>query len=605
MSSSFGALNTAVRGLYAQQLGLSTVGHNIANASTEGYSRQRVNLSATPTETIYGSRGQAQLGTGVTMESITRLRDTFIDRQYWKENSTLGRGEIQEEQLGRLEGVFAEPSDTGIQTVLNNFWQAWQSLSTNASDSGTRAALRQRGVEVADSVQHAQTQLQDLLGDNNSVLEIKVGRVNEISAEILSLNQQVARVEMSGVDNANDLRDRRDLLTDELNKLVRTQVFEDADGNYAIKCAGVTLVDGSTTTELAVKSGKDNDYGYEYYDVVVKNANPQVALSIDNGEIKGLLDARDTTKSYMDFLSNISQFLLTQFNEVHRSGYGLNDETGYNFFGRAGNTSASDYQNSAVSGSFTKGDWLKELAVNIDLNDVTTGLDKIAAKTLASDFAANLLGTTVPGGAAVTLGGTYSGDPHSTFALTVDASATPPGVAYTVTDSSGTVRSGSAVQLTPATTPPTYQLADGLTIQFSASPAVGSGTFSFQVPQNGACGANAVLLGNALKTSSVKLADGSGLDFTLLGNTSLDSYYTGEIGRLGVAKQSATRLKDNQSTLLTQITNWRESTSGVNMDEEMTNMIKFQKGYNAAARVVTALDEMLDKLVNSTGVVGR
>jgi len=122
-----------------------------------------------------------------------------------------------------------------------------------------------------------------------------------------------------------------------------------------------------------------------------------------------------------------------------------------------------------------------------------------------------------------------------------------------------------------------------------------SSSTSLSNAQGNASGDNAVLLGNKLKTDVS----------ATLGNTSLDSYYTTVIGALGVQSQDAQRTTDNQTTLIAQITNWRESTSGVNMDEEMTNMIKFQKGYNAAARMLTTMDEMLDKIINSTGMVGR
>ena len=114
-------------------------------------------------------------------------------------------------------------------------------------------------------------------------------------------------------------------------------------------------------------------------------------------------------------------------------------------------------------------------------------------------------------------------------------------------------------------------------------------------PQGNAAGDNAVLLANRLKTDTSDI----------LGNSSLDTFYGSFIGALGVQSQDAKRQTDNQTALVGQINNWRQSVSGVNMDEEMTNMIRFQQGYNAAARVLTTMDDMLDKLINSTGMVGR
>jgi flagellar hook-associated protein 1 FlgK len=245
----------------------------------------------------------------------------------------------------------------------------------------------------------------------------------------------------------------------------------------------------------------NTNYGYVGKAVVVKGTTQP--LEITNGELGGMLKARDTDISgYLDKLSTISQFLLTDFNAMHASGYGADNSTGNNFFGTSGVDYTPDPPNTDWSSATPKGDWLQALTVNKDLFDATNGLAKIAAKTL---------------------------------------------------------------------------------------PSTGTDT------QGNASGDNAVNLGNLLKLDSS----------SLLGNASLDSYYSTVIGQLGVDTQNAQRLTDNQTTLVNQIRNWRESVSGVNMDEEMTNMIRFQQGYNAAARVVTTVDEMLDKLINSTGVVGR
>jgi len=499
MRSTFGGFNTVVRGIFAQQASLDTVGHNIANANTDGYSRQTVNLSTTRPEVIYSGAGKMQLGTGVTAQSVTRARDTFVDSQMWKESATLGYGQMTEDTLSRIEGVFADTADTGMQAVLDKFWSAWQTLSTNSSDYGTRTALRQRGVELVDTIQHSAQQLKDIVGDLNSVIEIKVNKANQINSEILSLNKQITTIEAGGRDNANDLRDRRDLLVDQLSGLMKVQVSEDQYGNYAIQSNGVQLVNGSSYTELAVQADKTSplvtSYGTPANEIVIKQTGENIKLG--NGEIQGMIDSRDDDtsgiKGYLDQLNTMSQFLLTDFNETHRAGYGLDssapDNTGNNFFGSP----------TGVIAAPTNGNWIDVLKVSSALfaTSPNNGLDKIAAKEKATD-----------------------GD--------------------------------------------------------------GSGDW-------------AVKLGEALKTTKSDV----------LNKTSLDGFYNSLVGALGVQSQSAQSLTENQKVLVNQINNWRLSVSGVNMDEEMTNMIRFQKGYNAAARIMTTMDEMLDKLINGTGVVGR
>ena len=155
MGSAFSGLNTVVRGLSAQQMALSTVGHNISNANTAGYSRQSVGLVSSMPETFTGPYGNLQIGTGVDTQSVTRARDEFMDQQYWKENTTLGYAQTQEDLMSQVEGVFTISSDTGMQKVMDNFWSAWQTLGSNASDDSTRNLVLQRGTELVNTIQQA------------------------------------------------------------------------------------------------------------------------------------------------------------------------------------------------------------------------------------------------------------------------------------------------------------------------------------------------------------------------------------------------------------------------------------------------------------------
>jgi flagellar hook-associated protein 1 FlgK len=594
MRSTFAGLNTVVRGLYAQQVSLDTVGHNISNAGTDGYSRQLVNLAATKPQTIFGGYASYEVGTGVNVTSIVRARDTFVDRQYWKESSSLGYGQTMEEMLGKIEGAFSEPTETGMQSVLNQFWSSWQTLAVNAADSGARAAVRERGVELVDAIQHTAQQLKDMVTDINSVLEINVNTINQITSEVYSLNKQIVNIEVGGLNHANDLRDRRDLLMDQLTKLTNANITEDQYGNYTVQVNGLVLVDGNGVTKLATTKTMDADYGYEVKNIVVAGTNQ--AVSFTNGEIKGLLDSRDSTdngvKSYLNSLSTMSQFLLQEFNQVHRSGYGTDNSTGINFFGDGGTN--PDYNDPAVIAGFTnKNDWIAALKVNPDLFDSANGLAKIAAKTSVNSIAV-IQSDATAGTATVSATGSYTGGVNATSVtvrvLTVGGSQDVATFEYS-TD-------GGTTWSTPVNAGDSFTV-KGLTVNIDILAAAGNSagdTYTFSLSQgNNASGDNAVLLSNRLK-----------IDTSLnLGGASLETYYSSMIGALGIQKQNAARLTDNQQTLVDQINNWRESTKGVNMDEEMTNMIRFQQGYNAAARILTSMDEMLDKLINGTGIVGR
>lgn len=510
MPSTFSGLNTVMRGITAQQVALNTVGHNVSNANTDGYSRQSVNLVAAPSETIYGSQGAMQVGSGVTITSITRIRDAFMDSQMWKENATLGSSTQQQSLLSKIEGVFQEPSDTGIQTVLTQFATAWQTLATNASDDSARIAVRQRGVELVDAIQHASSQLTDQVADINNSIEIKVNDVNKITESILALNKQISYTEqMSGGAMANDLRDQRDNLVDQLSSLINVNVTEDPLGNYRVQSGQLLLVDGTSRVELAARTDYDPNF---HYPVTQIDAGSFQDIQFSGGELNGLMTVRDETilgsQGYLSQLDTMSQFLLRDFNSIHRAGYGMDSDgtaaagTDRNFFG----DSTVNYGDAATVAAMQSGDWLKALKVNSELFDTTTGLSKIAAKTSAT--------------------------------------------------------------------------------------------------QGNASGDNAVKLFQSFQQNITDLLPGglaalpSGEQATLGKTSSLNSFYASLIGGLGVKSQNAERLMDNQKTLVSQIENWRSSAAGVNMDEEMTNMIRFQQGYNSAARVVTTMDEMLDKLIN-------
>ena len=653
MSSTFGGLNIAGSGLAAQQAALDTVAHNISNQGTTGYSRQSVNLTtATPT-VIYGMNGAMSQGAGVNVQSITRARDSYTDKQYWQQNASLGYGQTLSDSLNKIQTVFAEPSDTGVQTVLNKFWTSWNSLSTNANDAGARADVRQTGQSVVDTVQNAASQLKTQISDLNTVVDTNVNKINQLDSEILALNKQIVQSETGGTNKANDLRDSRDALVDQLSNIVNVRVTEDKDGSYNIQTGGTTLVDASSYQQLAVNTTKDADYGYAVDNVVLAGSNPPVKLSSDGGVLQGAIQARDDqtsgAKAYLNKLSAISQFLLKDFNQVQRSGLGSDNSTGNNFFGSSSDTytdstgSVTTYTdpgapyNPAANPTSTNqagwpatwptgdtlnppkaGDWLNALTVNPKIWDPTNGLNLIAAKT----YAGQVTKTNMYGG-MLTVGATASnsGFPAATTtassvtvtlgnlnltAGTAEATISCKAADGTITTSTAPVIghiSGSTIYFEAATTAnggistlPAGLAALNLQINNNGKLANGdSYTFSLGAPQGNAAGDNAVLLGNRLKSDVVDA----------LGSSSMDSYYSALTSTMGIQTQDAKRLTDNQATLVSQVVTLRESVSGVSVDEELTNMIKFQKGYSAAARVLTTMDDMLDKLINSTGMVGR
>ena len=606
MVSTFGSLNTVVSGLQSHQTKIATTGHNLANVSTDGYSRQRVNLVTASSQRVYASGAMAQLGRGVAMQSITRIRDVFIDRLFWKENSILANHITKSANLSKVEDIFGEPGDTGMNRILNTFWESLNTLSKEASNLPARAVVVQDAVQLTTTIQQQTTQFLKMISDINVMVELKVDSINQITTELLKLNKQIVAIEAGKVDNANDLRDRRDWLIDQLSYLMDINVHENADGSYIVAAAsgGIPLVTAATRIELTTVARIDADYNYEVLDVVVPHFNDH-PMRFGSGEIAGFLHSRDCEKSgvkkYLNDLSNMSKFLLQEFNDVHKAGFDLNGNAGINFFGLTG----TNYSTEVLS----RGEWINHLIVNSDLTDPINGAARVAARTaLGVAIQSNpQSGNAIIGSTNTNINDALTGLEGYEIKVDIndsDINGNVTSIIYTITDNNGVPVETNTVIVNPALIPLatayTFDLGTtGLTIQIAGVRNQNtSGSYTFTVPNNPqgiAAGDNAINLCNRLKTD---------MSMTF-GGSSLDTYYATMIGVLGSHAKEAIRLAENQKKVTDQLLGLRESVAGVNQEEELVDMVRFQKGYNAAARLLTAIDEMLDKLINGTGIVGR
>ncbi|HHY59753.1 MAG TPA: flagellar hook-associated protein FlgK, partial [Clostridia bacterium] len=214
----FFGFNTALKSLFAQQKAINTTAHNIANASTPGYTRQQAVMAADfafPVPSLNRPGGAGQIGTGVLVVEMRRIRDQFLDKQIRQELATLGQWEQRAETLKLVETVFIEPSDSGLSKLFNEFWVAWQELSKNAENVAIRTSLVETAVSLAEAFNHAHQQLTQIVEDLKYMAEIKATQINTIARQIDDLNKQIATIQLAG-DAPNDLKDKRDLLLDEL-----------------------------------------------------------------------------------------------------------------------------------------------------------------------------------------------------------------------------------------------------------------------------------------------------------------------------------------------------------------------------------------------------
>lgn len=322
MYSSFLGIEIGKRGLFAHQRAQNTVSHNSNNVNTPGFSRQRAVLESSYGR--YGMGAQWQIGTGVKVSDVDRIRDDFSDMQFRNENSALGKWHIQRDVLKQVEAVFNEPGDIGISGVFNEFWKSLETLSKDAGSAEARETVKESAVTFTNTINHAIQQLTDIENDINFRIGTKVDEVNSIAKQITQLNAEIQQLEITGV-TAPDLRDKRDLLLDELSTYINFTSYEDENGVFTVNVGGTVLVKGNDSYEMAFNQDAEppkvvwTDYG-----------NAEVNLS--RGEIKGLMELRGKVIDYRGDLALFAVTFAMEFNEVHKQGYDLNGDKGGEFF---------------------------------------------------------------------------------------------------------------------------------------------------------------------------------------------------------------------------------------------------------------------------------
>lgn len=608
MRSTFAGLNTMVRGVFSNQLGLDTVGHNITNASTEGYSRQSVNLAATRGQAVSSIYGNVLVGTGVDSLSIERARNVYADKQYWNETSTQQYYKTAQVNYDKIEAVFNDSDDTGVLNAMNEFYKAWQDLSTNASTASTRVAVIEKGNILADKLKTGGEQLQKQINSQYEDMRATVQKVNDTTEKIVLLNKNIMQQEVSG-GTANDLRDQRDLLVDELSQYMNLNVYEDDKGMYSIVSNGITMVGGIDRLTLEMSDPIANgDYGINDYTINIKESG--IAFMPQNGSLKAQQDTIAENKDYIDKLANMAGFLLTTFNNMHQQGAGI-----------GGTDSALGSFVTNADGTLSQVDATGAIT-NTAYTGPTYGLNFYGDDNTVYEWdAAN--GQMK---ATVMKNGTVKRSVDYTTTINADGSTTnTPNVKINGDIESETTMKGMSIinALTVNTQLSKTSGQDNIAARVfgveAETDASGAYTGNYIVVPNGSKdGTNAVNL-SALMNMSGSEAQKYNTAKVYLNNsttpvsttdratkdTSLNGYYNAAMSKLGSDAESIDDKVDAQDNLLTQIVNWRSSTSGVDWNEELTNMITFQKGYSACSRCLTTMDEMLDKLINSTGMVGR
>ena len=569
------ALNTAKIGMMANMTSIDIIGHNIANANNPDYRRQIAHLeTTTPISSAIGPRG-----TGVEVSRVESLYDRFLFRQVNHEQANQGMWESYAGGLDSVERVFSDLDDNGLSSQMAEFWGSWQDLANQPEGGIERAALLGKSNVLAATLNAMGEDLNFQRQVLNDYFDTGIADINQLADSLGAMNQALVESEANG-SQANDLRDKQMALLSELSNLVDIDYNEDNSGRLNIMLqGGKPLVLGSEVFHLDVKADDQGDF-HAYFGA----EGVPIDDSLGSGKVKGWLDARDDLAEAQDDLNRMTSALIFEINQAHFKGYNLDGETGLTYF---------DHRIGLLEGQENSGDALISFAADSANADAPEG---IAWATLAnyddfeikftSDY--NVDGADVPefiivntttgvelDAASYEVDESVAGELLISFNDTTDLAAdtgyhlkldfgsgTSPRAEDTFTLSFSEHATRSVVVNPDLENPDKIAISDNY----------------FEVPGN-----------NKIALEIAQLQHQQVVD----GRYTFSEFYTTLISRVGTASYTAQSRQSQSKLVLDQLNIREESVSGVSIDEEMTNLIRFQHAYQATARMVTTVDELM------------
>ena len=554
----FSTLSSAKLGLLAQQLAIEVTGQNVANVETEGYSRQDVSFEAnTPRGHIkYG--GLHQLGTGVRIASIERAHDQFLFTQIMDEGDLTGSTEVKKEIFEQLEVLFNEGSGRSLNDALSSFFSSVHDLAANARGLPERVDLISKAEHLASTFNQTGNQLFTIQRNIDATIETEVAKINTLTTQIGKLNESIHANEPTSQYKANDLRDNRDRLVKELSKKIDIQLVQESDNQISLTLKdGTALVLKDQVFDLSTSINANNESFNDVY-IDIGSTTKNITSTIKGGELRGYLDMRDTkVASILDKMNILSGSFIQEFNSIHREGFGIDGSSGLDFFTPLDVTVDHDADNTGTA-----------VVSMTNASPTTVSVDEFEiAFTDSNEFTLNNLTTNASSG-------TFTFTTGSTFNI-------KDGFAVAI---SGTAASGDKVTFSVSE--------DAASLMSVSSTITADGQKIAAGTTTNGDGGNALLMAdlqNELVFNSVTWSSESG-SFTF------DEYYNAVVSTIGIESFSAQAILRQQEGVMLQLNSRRESISGVSIDEEMIKMIKFQQAYNASARMISMVDEMLDTL---------
>ena len=521
-------------------------------------------MSRSPIYRNYGAIGQ-----GVTVKTIQRLRDTFLDTMYRSQVSGLGTADKEAEYYSQIENIFLEPSDgVGFSTSLENFFSSLSDFSNDVEDSSVRTSTLSETEALAASIRDTYDRLDTLRTSANSEVRDTVEEINSYTEQIAALNKEIRDAELGG-QTASDMRDDRDVLLDNLAKVVNITTNERDDGQVDVLLGGDQLVNGTERRELVAKV--DGSIDPTRSDLVeVRFSDNNEAVNVTDGELYGVLQIRDVKiKGVMDNLNTMTSSLIENINNIHSQGNGMEafSETLSSTNSVNSPYAPLDLANlpfGMQSGSFdivvydSTGAIVETATITIDPS-TTTGADVESAINAMSHMSA-----LIDGSGALTL----TPDSGYSFSFANDTSG-----ALTAFGLNGLFSGTDASNI-------------ALSSQLSGHPELLSSGSSLDL---GDTGDNTVALALAALVTA-EIVDGD--------SQTVSGYYESTVVQVGIDSKANTAKQQVEQATVDDYDTRRETVSGVNLDEEVTALLQYQRAFQSAARIITVTDQMLTTLLN-------
>ncbi|MBL7048041.1 MAG: flagellar hook-associated protein FlgK [Nitrospira sp.] len=551
--SLLGLFDIGKSALATSQQALTVVSNNIANANTPGYSRQEIIMEITnPVES-----GGDFIGRGVHTGGIRRTFDSVIHKQLISQKNNYGKSTTLEQGLSFVEQVLNEAQGLGLSNSLNDYSNAWQDLTSDPDSKAARTALLEKSKALVQTSQSIEGSITDLVKRIKGRIEDVASDVNTLTSNIAELNDKIISVEAGANSrSASMFRDQREEAMRDLAELMDYDWYEDSDGGVFVLAGGQSLVSGNSSYNLSTQIDATGDTALGSNAVYLNGTN--ITSSITKGELGGLIEVRsDIEDNSLHDLRKLVATVVSETNALHYAGYDRDGDTTGNFFDVQSAVYVRD--NSTASSGVT----------------MTASIVDASQGSLVNDE----------------------------YTLTFSSST-----AYSVTNN----RTGASVSVTGDLSSSTTDTFDGITISFNASTATSGSTFLISPLRNAiadfgvtvtdtddiAASDSATTSQTGNNVTALAIADKMKSNISSLGSVTMEDFYSSIVTESGTLSRSALGSLAFNGNLMLELESRRQSVSGVSLDEEAANMIRFQRAFEAGARMINITDELLELVIN-------